>query len=49
MDFREDDEFFQQVKEEYPDSVFIPETIDEFRTIYNELVKKMSRQVNANE
>lgn len=49
MDFREDDEFFQHFKEEYPDSVFIPETIDEFRTIYNELVNKMSRQVNANE
>ncbi len=43
MDFHEDDLFFQHFKEQYPKTVFIPETIDEFIEVYKKLVSEMNK------
>ena len=44
MDFSEDDEFFQSFKNNYNESVFLPDTVEEFQNIYLKLVKEMNRR-----
>ena len=45
--YKEDDQFFKSFQNKFPDSVFIPETIDEFINIYEKLIKKMNEKRNA--
>lgn len=45
--YKEDDQFFKSFQNKFPDSVFIPETIDEFINIYEKLIKKMNGKRNA--
>lgn len=42
-DFAEDNEFFENLQKNYPESVFIPRSIEEFKSIYKKLVDNMSR------
>lgn len=44
MDFKEDNEFFESFKKRYPESVFLPETVEEFKKIYIQLTKEMCRK-----
>ena len=39
--YQEDDQFFKSFQQKYPQSVFIPETTEEFTQIYKKLIKKM--------
>ena len=47
--FAEDNEFFENLQKKYPDTVFIPETISEFKEIYTELIKNMNAKRNVTE
>lgn len=40
--YQEDDQFFRSFQKKYPQSVFIPETIEEFTQIYKKLITKMN-------
>ncbi|MDO5380652.1 MAG: polysialyltransferase family glycosyltransferase [Acidaminococcaceae bacterium] len=42
MDFQEDDEFFRGFQNKYPQSVFLPETVEEFKRIYEKLIVEMN-------
>lgn len=48
MDFSEDEQFFKNFQNMYPDSVYIPETIDEFIVIYKKLINKMNQKERKN-
>ncbi len=39
--YQEDDQFFKSFQQKHPQSVFIPETTEEFTQIYKKLIKKM--------
>lgn len=40
--YQEDDQFFRSFQKKYPQSVFIPETTEEFTQIYKKLINKMN-------
>lgn len=40
--YQEDDQFFRSFQKKYPQSVFIPETTEEFTQIYKKLITKMN-------
>lgn len=40
--YQEDDQFFKGFQQKYPQSVFIPETTEEFTQIYKKLITKMN-------
>ena len=40
--YQEDDRFFKSFQQKYPQSVFIPETTEEFTQIYKKLINKMN-------
>lgn len=40
--YQEDDQFFKGFQQKYPQSVFIPETTEEFAQIYKKLITKMN-------
>lgn len=46
--YQEDDQFFRSFQKKYPQSVFIPETIEEFTQIYKKLIIKMDNKRNDN-
>lgn len=39
--YQEDDQFFKSFQQKHPQSVFVPETTEEFTQIYKKLIKKM--------
>lgn len=46
--YQEDDQFFRSFQKKYPQSVFIPETIEEFTQIYKKLIIKMDNKRKDN-
>lgn len=46
--YQEDDQFFRSFQRKYPQSVFIPETTEEFTQIYKKLVTKMNNKRKDN-
>lgn len=46
--YQEDDQFFRSFQKKYPQSVFIPETIEEFTQIYKKLITKMDNKRKDN-
>ena len=42
--YQEDDQFFKGFQQKYPQSVFIPETIEEFTQVYKKLITKMDNK-----
>lgn len=40
--YQEDDQFFRSFQKKYPQSVFIPETTEEFTQIYKKIINKMN-------
>ena len=46
--YQEDDQFFRSFQKKYPQSVFIPETIEEFTQIYKKLIIKMDHKRKDN-
>ena len=45
--YSEDEQFFKSFQQKYPQTVFIPETIEEFTDIYKKLVDKMNDRRKA--
>lgn len=46
--YQEDDQFFRSFQKKYSQSVFIPETIEEFTRIYKKLITKMDNKRKDN-
>lgn len=46
--YQEDDQFFRSFQKKYPQSVFIPETTEEFTQIYKKLITKMDNKREDN-
>ncbi len=42
--YQEDDQFFKSFQQKHPQSVFIPETIEEFTQVYKKLITKMDNK-----
>ena len=47
--FEEDNEFFENLQKKYPETVFIPKNVAEFKEIYDKLIKNMNTKRNIAE
>ena len=45
--YAEDEQFFKSFQQKYPQTVFIPETIEEFTELYKKLIIKMNEKRNT--